>query len=280
MRIALFTLESALSTAAVNRFLRGVTQGGVPGVEVALVGRSAPDHGGTLAALREARRHWRRSGPRLLPFLAVNYALPQWAATLRRLAGADGGWGELRAIAAAAGLPLVEVTDVNGPTTQAALRQARPDLILSFHFDRIFAPETLALAPRGGINLHPSLLPRHRGPVPTLWALAEEVPAFGVTVHRLAPRIDAGAVLAQRVVPLPPGTTASAAARALHEAGVPLLEEVLATLATGAEPVGRLDPLLPYCPFPPPDLLRALALRGRRAVDVGDLRAALQVRVG
>lgn len=156
-----------------------------------------------------------------------------------------------------------------------AIRTARPDLILSFHFDQIFTAATLALAPRGGINLHPSLLPRHRGPVPTVWALAEETPCFGVTVHRLVTRIDAGAILGQRAVDLPPAITASAAERELFAAGVPLLAEVLAALASGCAVEREVAPL-PYCPFPPPALLRGLAARGRRLVDAADLRAAWQ----
>ncbi len=271
LRLALFTLESALSGEAVAGFLLGRGD-----AEVVLIGRSAPvrpDTGGTAA---QALRHLRRSGPRLLPFLAVNYALPRW--TGRALRGPGGG--ALAAAAAARGVPVLEVRDVNGPEAAAAIRQAAPDLLVSFHFDQIFAPATLALAPRGGINLHPSLLPRHRGPVPTVWALAEERPAFGVTVHRLAPRIDAGPILAQAEVPLPEGTTASAAARRLHAEGAALLGRVLDAMAEGREEPPREAAPLPYCPFPPPAMLRDLARRGRRTVDLADLCAALRVRVG
>ena len=77
---------------------------------------------------------------------------------------------------------------------------------------------------------------------------------------RLAPRIDAGGILGQCAVALPPGLTASAAARALHLAGLPLLDEVLAALAAGTAQE-QPAPLLPYCPFPPPALLRGLERR-------------------
>ncbi|NOG70430.1 formyltransferase family protein [Roseicella sp. DB1501] len=257
MRIALFTLEAAPSAEAVARFLRRHA------AEVVLIGRSAAFRPGAGGPLRQGWRHLRRSGPRLLPFLWANYALP----------GLRPGPTVLDRLAAAHGIPLHAVREVNGPETAAALRAARPDLILSCHFDQIFAPETLALAPLGGINLHPSLLPRHRGPVPVLWAMAEPEPRFGVTVHRLAPRIDAGGILGQCAVALPPGLTASAAARALHLAGLPLLDEVLAALAAGTAQE-RPAPLLPYCPFPPPALLRDLAARGRRLVGLADLAAA------
>ncbi|MBK1662395.1 formyltransferase family protein [Paracraurococcus ruber] len=257
MRIALFTLEAAPGSAAVAAFAERHA------AEIVLLGLSDPYRPGAGGPLRQGWRHLRRSGPRLLPFLLVNYALPR----LRP------GPTRLRRLAARHGIPLQVVQAVNGPAMAAALRAARPDLLVSLHFDQIFAPETLALAPLGGLNLHPSLLPRHRGPVPTLWALAEEPPCFGVTVHRLAPRIDAGAILAQRALDLPAGVTASAAARALHLAGLPLLEDAMAALAAGRG-AGRMAAPLPYCPFPPPAMLRGLGRRGRRLVGWRDLHAA------
>jgi methionyl-tRNA formyltransferase len=83
---------------------------------------------------------------------------------------------------------------------------ARPDVVLSFHFDQIFTLDTLALAPLGGVNIHPSLLPRHRGPIPAFWALQEGPGATGISIHRIAARIDTGDVLAQRAHALPPGS--------------------------------------------------------------------------
>lgn len=256
MRIALFTLEAAPSAAAVADFLRQHA------AQVVLIGRSDPFRPGAGGPLRQGWRHLRRSGPRLLPFLFANYSLPRLRPGPTRLAR----------LAAAHGIPLHEVQDVNGPATAAVLRAARPDLLLSVHFDQIFAASTVALAPLGGINLHPSLLPRQRGPVPVIWALAEDSPRFGVTIHRLVPRIDAGGILGQREVALPPGITASAATRVLHLAGLPLLTEVLAALAAGTA-METSPGLLPYCPFPPPALLRTIAARGRRLVDMADLRA-------
>ena len=265
MRIALFTLESALSAAAIGAFLQ--SHGG----EVVLIGRSLPLRPAMGGALRQGWRHLQRSGPRLLPYLWVNYALPQALAHWRHRRGHP---GTLARLAAQRQIPLLDLADVNDSATASAIRTARPDILVSLHFDQIFGADTLALAPRGGINLHPSLLPHHRGPVPAIWALAERAPRFGVTIHRLAPRIDAGAILAQAAVALPSSVTASAAARALHQEGVPLLTQVLADLAAG-EVSGHEAPLLPYCPFPPPDLLRGLAAHGRRLVDAADLRASL-----
>ena len=233
-----------------------------------LVGRSPPFRGG---ALRQARTHLARSGPRLLPYLVVNYALPH--ALARR------GRGWLSRIAAQRGIPVLDMPDMNGAAAHDALDAVRPDLLVTLHCDQILTAATLAIPRLGGLNLHPSLLPLHRGPVPTIHALAEPVPRFGVTVHRLVPRIDAGPILAQRAVALLPGITAAAAARALHLAGVPLLERAVLDVASGRA-VERETVPLPYCPFPAPDLLRRLARQGRRVVDRRDVAAALRLRVG
>lgn len=241
MRLALLTMPSPMSNAAVAAFLRD------PGGEVVLCGWSDPMRANQGGFAGQLRRHLARSGPRILPYLALGFGLS------RPPRGA------------------LIIQDVNGAAFHAALRAARPDLIVTFHFDQILAPATLALAPRGGINLHPSLLPRHRGPVPAFWCLAEGTTP-GVTVHRLAPRIDAGAILAQRAVPLPPGLSALAAARQLHLAGVALLRAAIA----GFPPRETIVEPLPYQGFPDRAALAEAARRGVRLVrwrDLGLLRA-------
>jgi methionyl-tRNA formyltransferase len=154
------------------------------------------------------------------------------------------------------------------------LQAARPDVVLSFHFDQIFTLETLALAPLGGVNIHPSLLPRHRGPIPTFWALQEGPGATGISIHRIAARIDAGDVLAQRAHALPPGVSASTAARLLHEAALPMIGDVLRALADGRAE-GKPAPPLPYCGFPSAAEIRAARRQGVPLVRWADWRAAL-----
>jgi len=217
----------------------------------------------------QAWRHLRRSGPRLLGYLAVNVGLPRLAGTIRP--------GALSRFLRAGGIPTVAVESVNGPAFRRALRESGAELIVTFHFDQILDAETLAIPALGGINVHPSLLPRHRGPIPTFWAGMEPSPAYGVTVHRLVPRIDAGAILAQRAVALPPGTTVSAAARLLHRAAVPLATGAVARIADGTAEE-HLPPPLPYCPFPDRAALRAARRRGLRLVGPGDLLPALRAR--
>ncbi|WP_160120367.1 formyltransferase family protein [Rhodovarius lipocyclicus] len=259
MRLALFTLESLANAEAVHDFVAAN-----PG-RIALLGVSDPHRPAMGGMVGQMLRHVRRSGLGFLPYLAVNFALP---GLLRRR-------NRLSDLCRRHGIPVHRVRDVNGAETAAAIRASGAELILCFHFDQILTAETLALPPLGGVNVHPSLLPRHRGPIPTFHALLEG--ATGVSVHVMAPRIDAGAVLAQRAVPLPPGTSASGAARALHLAALPLLEDALARLPA---PPGPAPGLLPYCPFPDRAALRQARAAGVRLVRTRDAWQALRAPAG
>jgi methionyl-tRNA formyltransferase len=273
-RLAVFALEALPNARALRRFVADHAN------HIAFVGLShaeRPSAGGLVAQMR---RHLARSGPRVLPYLAVNFGLPDLvngaASRLARHGSPEAT--PLASLCGRLGIPVMRVDDVNGPEIAAAFATHAPDLIVSFHFDQIFSPVTLDRAPLGGVNVHPSLLPLHRGPTPTLHALADGEEAFGVTVHRLAAEIDAGTILAQEAVTLPPGTSATRAARWLHERGRPLLEGVLADIAVrGAVPEGQRVPILPYRGFPDRAQLARMHRAGLRLVDGGDWRDAFRL---
>lgn len=277
-RIALFVLEALPNARAVRRFVADHA------ADIAFVGLSNAERPSMGSLASQVRRHVGRSGPGFLPYLGVNFGLPDLLApasgVIQRLARTSGSATAtpLKALCKSLNIPAMVVDDVNGAEVAAVLDQHRPDLIVAFHFDQIFSGATLAKARLGGLNVHPGLLPRHRGPVPTIHALAEEEPAFGVTVHHLAVTIDAGAILAQEQATLPPGTTATRASVLLHENGRRLLDRVLDEIAlSGAVPTGRQVTKLPYCPFPSPTLLAEMRRRGRKLTDARDLRDAVSL---
>lgn len=268
MRIALLTLESLVSAVAVRRFVQAD-----PG-RIALVGLSDPFRPNAGGALGQFARRLRSSGPAIVPYLAANFTLPRLAPRGPELARIP-----MAALCARLGVPAVSVADVNGGSFRAALRDSGAELIVTFHFDQILSAGTLAAAPLGGVNVHPSLLPRHRGPTPTIHALLDPEPAFGVTVHRLETRIDAGAVLAQQAVPLPPGVTALSAARELHLAAPPILEQVLAAGASELTRPAEPPAVLPYQGFPTRAELQRLQELGRKAADRRDIAEAFATAI-
>lgn len=277
-RIALFVLEALPNARAVRRLVADLR------ADIALVGLSNAERPSSGGLTGQIRRHLARSGTGILPYLAVNFGLPDLLRPLAPLTQAASGSGDapeatpLRTLCRRLGIPTLTIDDVNGPDVARALRDVAPDLILTYHFDQILKPEIIGLARLGGVNGHPGLLPRHRGPVPTIHALADGPGQFGMTLHRLAATIDTGAILAQEAVPLPEGTTATRASVALHAYGRAMLDRLLEEVArTGALPEGRTAPVLPYCPFPDRALLSALRRRGLRLTDGQDLRAALSL---
>lgn len=273
-RIALFTLEALPNARAVRRFVSDHR------AEIAFVGLSNAERASTGGLRGQIRRHLAHSGPGILPYLAVNFGLPDLLRPLAPLTQRIAGSGDapeatpLARLCRQSNIPTYGVDDVDGGEIADAFAEHAPDLILTYHFDQILSARTLARAPLGGINLHPSLLPKHRGPCPTIHALQHR--DFGVTVHRLAPQIDAGAILAQEAVRLPADVTATRAARLLHDHGRGLVDGVLNEIAEqGGQPEGRTVTTLPYCPFPDRALLAELRRCGLRLTDARDLREAL-----
>ena len=78
-----------------------------------------------------------------------------------------------------------------------SLRAYRPDVVVMASFDQILSADTLAVPTRAWLNIHPSLLPRHRGPEPIYWTIVNGDVEAGITSHHTVPRIDAGPILAQ-----------------------------------------------------------------------------------
>jgi methionyl-tRNA formyltransferase len=122
--------------------------------------------------------------------------------------------------------------DVDAPETAMRVSGAAPDLIVSWFWTTKLPREILQLAP--GVGLHPSLLPRHRGPDPYFWAIDSGDIVTGVTAHRLDVAYDTGPILARDQVPIDPSWNAWRLARALDRASLRLLREVVRAHAAGA----------------------------------------------
>ncbi|HXW52208.1 MAG TPA: formyltransferase family protein [Candidatus Acidoferrales bacterium] len=108
----------------------------------------------------------------------------------RRLAGAPSHGDDL---------PTLFVSDVNAPSFRKHIRPGDVGVITGFN--QIFGPETIAKFD-SFVNLHPSILPLYRGPVPTYWCIHNQEALSGFTLHKVVPKIDAGEPIYQEVVPI------------------------------------------------------------------------------
>ena len=137
-------------------------------------------------------------------------------------------------IAGHLGRPVEVAANANAEPFIRSLRAYRPDVVVMASFDQILAAETLAVPSRGWLNIHPSLLPRHRGPEPIYWTLANGDAEAGITVHVTVPRIDAGPILAQRRTRVSVGETAGSLSKKLVAEGLAALDETLSRLKAGS----------------------------------------------
>jgi methionyl-tRNA formyltransferase len=135
------------------------------------------------------------------------------------------------------GLPVLQPETLREEAAVLQLAALRPDVGVVAAYGEILRKAVLAIPPLGYLNIHPSLLPRHRGPTPVPGAILAGDAETGVTVMKLDAKMDAGPILAQRRIPLPPDARAKALTEELFGLGAALLLESLERYAAG-----RLEP--------------------------------------
>lgn len=116
-----------------------------------------------------------------------------------------------------------------------------PDVIVVAAYGRLLPPGVLATPSGGCLNLHPSLLPRHRGPSPVAGAILAGDEVTGVTVMLLDEGMDTGPIIAQRERRIGPGTDAAELTETLFVDGAALLAETLPKWMGGAVPAVEQD---------------------------------------
>jgi methionyl-tRNA formyltransferase len=228
-----------------------------------------PPPSGSAAPGRPARTIFFGSGSFALPILEAlrdhpTIELIGVVAPPDRPAG-RGGVARPVPVAAAArtiGLPLVQPDRLRAPEIVGALQALTPDLGVLADFGRLVPASILAIPAHGILNVHPSLLPLHRGATPIPATILAGDPMAGVVVMAMDEGLDTGPIVASRAWPLDGTETApDLEARAARE-GAELLAESLGPYLRGeraAEPQagtttmtrplqrddGRLDPSRP-----------------------------------
>lgn len=131
------------------------------------------------------------------------------------------------------GLPVQTPQTLKDPQAVAALEATRPELAVVAAYGEILRQNVLAIPRLGFLNIHPSLLPRHRGPAPVVGAILAGDDETGVTIMQLDRGMDSGPLLAQQRQPLAPDARAGALTEALFSVGAKLLVDVIPAYAAG-----------------------------------------------
>jgi methionyl-tRNA formyltransferase len=118
--------------------------------------------------------------------------------------------------------------------TREQVAALRCDLLVSFAYGRIFGPKFLSLFPLGGINIHPSLLPKYRGPSPINAAILAQDSETGITIQKLGPKMDAGDILAQERIALTGKETAASLGEIVSVRAARMLRELIPAIGRGS----------------------------------------------
>ncbi|HNP88035.1 MAG TPA: methionyl-tRNA formyltransferase [Kouleothrix sp.] len=146
------------------------------------------------------------------------------------------------------GVPVLQPITLRDVDAVEQLAAWRPDAGVVAAYGEILRRNVLAIPPLGYLNIHPSLLPRYRGPTPVPAAILNGDSETGVTVMQLDSKMDSGPIFAQQRVPLDPDARTGPLTHALFELGSHMLCDVLARYADGSlVPTPQDDAQATYC---------------------------------
>lgn len=139
----------------------------------------------------------------------------------------------VKQVALRLGLPVLQPETLRDPVAVAQIAALQPEVGVIAAYGEILRRDVLAVPPHGYLNIHPSLLPRHRGPSPVAGAILAGDAETGVTVMRLTPKMDSGPIVKQQRVPLPADARTGPLTAALFRLGAALLLDALPPYVAG-----------------------------------------------
>lgn len=139
----------------------------------------------------------------------------------------------VKKLAESLGLAVIQPASLKKEGIDRKLRSLRPDAIVVAAFGQLLPRSVLDIPPLGCINIHPSLLPKHRGSSPIAGAILAGEDLTGVTIMLMDEGWDTGAILSQRTVPIGPDETTADLEKRLAQVGADLLVETLPRWAAG-----------------------------------------------
>jgi methionyl-tRNA formyltransferase len=133
----------------------------------------------------------------------------------------------VKAAAMRLGLKVFQPENFKQPSTLEELAQLKPDIIAVCAFGQILTQALLDIPPYQCVNVHYSLLPRHRGAAPVMATLLAGDAYAGVTVQLVRRKLDTGPLLAAAAIPVTKQDTTGSISEKLSVIGAQLLDEAL-----------------------------------------------------
>ena len=139
----------------------------------------------------------------------------------------------VKELAQSAGIPVFQPERIKREEGVAMLKSCAPDLCVTAAFGQLLSQEILDIPPLGTINVHSSLLPKHRGSAPINWSIIKGDPVTGVTTMFTDKGMDTGDILLTRETPIGPAENAGELTDRLAVTGAQLLIETIRAIEAG-----------------------------------------------
>jgi folate-dependent phosphoribosylglycinamide formyltransferase PurN len=229
MRIVILTYESLFSNLMTERLLQEF-----PGQVVGIVRSDCLIYGKSLP--QGLLYLWRRSGLRFVGRKALELFQSRATAIFFKLIGRTPKVNSLRDMRQLYSVPVIGSTDVNQQETFDQLHTWQPDLIISVYLNQLIKRSVIDLPSRGVINIHPALLPRHRGLFPYFWVLTNRETETGVTIHWVDEKFDTGQILLQEKIRVEPRDTIISLSYKSSLVGADMLIKAVKLIEAGQSP--------------------------------------------
>ena len=172
-------------------------------------------------------------------------------------------------------IPIYKTKNINSANSLNLIKDLNPDLLVSIFFNQILSKKLLDI-PQDCINIHPAYLPSYKGVSPVFWALANDEPCAGVTVHYIDEGIDTGEIIYQEEIPISPNDTEHSLYFKCCEVGTPLLLKALMDVESGSvKPINK-DTEGSYFSLPTKQAVRQFRKNGRKFFRLRNLKLAFK----
>lgn len=234
MKIVILTYESLYSNIQTERLLKEYP-GQVAGIvrsDCLIYGKSLPQS--VIYLLK-------RTGLRFVGRKALELFQSRATAIIFRLIGREPNVHSLRDMRRLYNVPIIGSTDVNSPETLAQIKQWQPDIIFSIYLNQLIKRDLINVSTQGTLNIHPALLPRHRGLFPYFWVIANKETETGSTIHWVDEKFDTGEILLQEKLAVHPNDTISSLSYRCARLGAGMLVKAVKLIESGHPPYIQQD---------------------------------------
>lgn len=192
MNIVLFTNDQPLY---LPKYIQPILEEEADSIEEIVI---AP-HQQSEGLIHDIEQRYQMFGPRAFITFGMIFVIRKILDTLlgERTQLVFGQYYSVSALASSYDIPIRVVDDINGEEFIKSVENKNPDLILSIACGQLMGEELLSIPTKGCVNVHGSLLPKHRGRATAFWVLYENEDRSGVTAHLMTPEFDDGGIVLQ-----------------------------------------------------------------------------------